>query len=77
MTKTEVRNQALQLSEPERLALAEELWASIEDPNAAPEPVSLPQWQQDLLEERLAQSQDDPGTPWEQVKGEIWSADPV
>ena len=72
MTKTEVRSQALQLSEPERLALAEELWASVEDPNAYPDAVSLPQWQKDLLDQRLEASRDDPGKPWEQVKVEIW-----
>lgn len=36
MTKTEVRAQALQLPEADRLALAEELWASVRDPNAKP-----------------------------------------
>lgn len=74
MTKTEVRHQALQLSEPDRLQLAAELWASVKDPNAYPEAFSLPQWQQDLLDERLADSKDDPGKAWEQVKAEIWPA---
>jgi putative addiction module component (TIGR02574 family) len=75
MTKAEVRNQALRLSERERLALAEELWASIEDPNTYPEASYLPQWQKDLLDQRLEESQGDPGKPWEQVKAEIWPAD--
>lgn len=74
MTKTEVRNQALELPESERLALAEELWASVEDPNAFPEALSLPQWQKDLLDQRLEESKDDLGKPWEQVKAEIWPA---
>ena len=72
MTKTEVHRQALQLPERERLQLAEELWASITDPNAYPEDLPLPQWQKDLLDERLEETKGDPGKPWEQVKTEIW-----
>ena len=72
MTKAEVQRQALQLPERERLQLAEELWASIADPNAYPEDLPLPQWQRDLLDERLEETKDDPGKPWEQVKAEIW-----
>ncbi len=72
MTKTEVQRQALQLPERERLELAEELWASIADPNAYPEELPVPQWQKDLLDERLEETKDDPGKPWEQVKAEIW-----
>ncbi len=72
MTKTEVQRQALQLPERERLQLAEELWASVADPNAYPEDLPLPQWQEDLLDERLEETKDDPGKPWEQVKAEIW-----
>lgn len=72
MTKTEVQRQALQLPERERLQLAEELWASVADPNAYPEDLPLPQWQKDLLDERLEETKDDPGKPWEQVKAEIW-----
>ena len=74
MTKTELRRQALQLTEAERLQLAEELWASVENPNTDL-PTSLPQWQKELLDERLAQSQEDPGKSWEEVKAEVWSAD--
>jgi len=73
MTKIEVTTQALELPEAERLALAEDLWASVPDPNAYPDAISLPQWQKDLLEQRLEESKNDPGKPWEQVKAEIWS----
>ena len=73
MTKTEVQRQALQLPERDRLQLAEELWASIADPNAHLEDLPVPQWQKDLLDERLEESKNDPGKPWEQVKAEIWS----
>ena len=74
MTKTDVRAQALQLPEPERLALAGELWASVEDPNAYPEAIALPQWQADLLDERLAELERNPeeGTPWATVEKRIW-----
>lgn len=72
MTRTEVQRQALQLPERERLLLAEELWASIDDPNAYAEDLPLPQWQKDLLDERLEVTENDPGKPWEQVKNEIW-----
>ena len=74
MTKTEVRDQALDLPEADRLALVEELWASVGDTNACLEPISLPQWQKDLLDQRLEESKDDPGKPWGQVKAEIWPA---
>ena len=70
MAKTEVRAQALELPELERLSLAEELWASVEDPNAYPEALFLPLWQTDLLDQRLVESKDDPGKPWERVKAE-------
>ena len=72
MTKAEVHQHALQLPETERFRLAEELWASLSDPNAVAPPVELPQWQKDLLDERIAASADDPGQIWEKVKAEIW-----
>lgn len=72
MTKTELKKQALQLPERELLQLAAELWASIDDPNAYQDDLPLPQWQKDLLDERLEESKDDPGKPWEQVEAEIW-----
>ena len=52
--------------------LAGELWASVTDPNAYADALELPQWQKDLLDERLEETRDDPGKPWEQVKAEIW-----
>jgi putative addiction module component (TIGR02574 family) len=72
MTKAEVHQRALQLPETERFGLAEELWASLTDPNAVAPSVELPQWQKDLLDERIAVSADDPGQTWEEVKAEIW-----
>lgn len=72
MSKTEVITQAMQLSERERLQLAEELWASIADPNAYPDDMPLPEWQRDLLDKRLEESKDDPGRPWPEVRAELW-----
>ncbi len=72
MTRAEVRNEALQLPEKDRLRLAEELWASIEDPNAAAGDGPIPQWQAELLDRRIEETKNDPGTPWEEVKARIW-----
>lgn len=72
MSKAKVVSEALRLPEAERLALAQELWASVEDPNAYSEAISLPRWQRDLLDERLEESKKDPGKPWDRVKAEIW-----
>jgi len=72
MTKTELQRAVLELPERDRLQLAEELWASVSDPNVYAEVLQVPQWQKDLLDERLEETRDDPGKPWEQVKAEIW-----
>jgi putative addiction module component (TIGR02574 family) len=72
MTRAEVQRQALQLPEQDRLRLAEELWASLEEPNASPADLPIPQWQADLLDQRIEETKDDPGTPWEEVKARIW-----
>lgn len=74
MTKDEIKAHALRLPERERLQLAEELWASVADPNDYPDDVPLLQWQKNLLDERLADMERNPdgGIPWEQVKKEIW-----
>lgn len=74
MTLTEIRARALQLSERERLELASALWASVDDPNAYPEAIALPQWQKDLLDERLAELERNPdeGSTRENVEKRIW-----
>ncbi|MEM9292511.1 MAG: addiction module protein [Acidobacteriota bacterium] len=71
-TKTEIKSQAPKLSEEDRLALADEPWANLENPQAAPQHAPIPQWQKHLLDERLEQAKGDPGKPWEQVKAEVW-----
>ncbi len=72
MTKAELQQLALQLPESERFELAGALWASLTDPSAAVPPVELPQWQKDLLNERLAASAGDPGQTWDEVQAEVW-----
>jgi hypothetical protein len=43
--------------------------------DAAAEPLSIPDWQQRLLEERIAEDDADPaGSPWEEVKQRILSS---
>lgn len=56
------------LPEEERLEIAEAIWSSLDNPNALP----LPQWQKDLLDERLASLGTEEGRDWEDVKAEIW-----
>ena len=68
MTKAELQRQALELPENERLELADTIWASLSDPDV----LSLPTWQRDLLDERLASSEAEEGGDWEEVRAEIW-----
>lgn len=70
MTKTEIRQYALDLPLEERMELAAELWASIE---AAPRQPALPEWQRDLLDHRIAEDDANPYdvTPWQEVKRQI------
>jgi putative addiction module component (TIGR02574 family) len=68
MTKAEIQKQIMELPEEERLEIADAVWASLSDPNAIP----LPQWQKDLLAERLASVESEEGRDWEEVKAEIW-----
>jgi putative addiction module component (TIGR02574 family) len=44
--------------------------------DAAAEPLSVPDWQQRLLDERIAEDEADPkaGSPWEEVKQRILSS---
>jgi len=76
MTMTEIKAKALQLPERERLELASELWASVGDSSAAPDPDALPRWKKDLIVRRLEASKDDPGIPWEEVRAELWPENP-
>jgi putative addiction module component (TIGR02574 family) len=56
MTKTEIREQALlQLTPEERVALAVELWDSVQ-----PGDIPTPDWHREIVRERLAEDQRDP-----------------
>lgn len=70
MTKAEIKRQALELPEEERLEVADAIWASLEDADV----LSLPQWQRALLDERLSGLDSEEGRDWEDVKAEVWPA---
>jgi putative addiction module component (TIGR02574 family) len=70
MTKLEIQRQVMELSEEERIKIAEAIWSSLGDPNVLP----LPQWQRDLLNERLPSADIEEGRDWEDIKAEIWPA---
>jgi len=72
MTKTQIQQEVLQLPVEEQLELAEAIWERLEtEPHAA-----LPDWQQRLLDERIAADDEDPeaGSPWPDVKQRILAA---
>jgi len=62
--------EALKLSVPERIQLAEDLWDSIA---GAPEALSLTKAQADELDRRLEDYRKNPqaGSPWDEVKRRI------
>lgn len=72
MTKADV-NKLLLLPAEERLELAQMLWESIEPEDEA-RFLSIPLWQREILNERLADLQDHPEDEqsWDEVKAEIW-----
>lgn len=60
---------AAKLSVADQLRLMEELWAALSE---RPETVPVPDWHRDVLDQRLAEYQQDPtGRPWPDVKSEI------
>ncbi len=73
MTKSRLRREALDLPVEERLELAEALWESVE---AAAQQPPLPDWQRQILDERIADDDADPeaGSPWQEVKQRILSS---
>ena len=69
MTKIEIQRQVLKLPEDDRLEIAEAIWASLD---RASDSVPLPQWQRELLDERLASAEHEEGRDWEEIREEIW-----
>lgn len=72
MTKYEV-DKLLKLPAEERLEIAQILWNSV-DPEDEAHFLCLPDWQQCILQERLADLDRNPDDeqPWDQVKEELW-----
>ena len=70
MTKTQLKREALQLPVEDRLEIAEAIWESLE--STADQP-PLPDWQRQILDERIAEEDANPdvGSPWEEVKRRI------
>jgi len=60
----------LELSVPERIQLAEDIWDSVA---TMPQPISLTEDQREELDRRLEDYHNNPeeGTPWETVKERI------
>ena len=67
LAKSEIQREALNLPAHERIALVTELWESV-----APSEIPLPDWQRDLIRDRLAALDDlqpnERSTPWEAVR---------
>lgn len=72
MNRAEIRK-LLELPANEKLELAQILWESVEPEDEA-HFLSIPDWQRQVLDERLAdidRNPDDEQT-WEEVKAELW-----
>jgi putative addiction module component (TIGR02574 family) len=72
MNRAEIRK-LLELPADEKMELAQILWESVEPEDEA-RFLSIPDWQRQILDERLAdidRNPDDEQT-WEEVKAELW-----
>jgi putative addiction module component (TIGR02574 family) len=70
MTRTDLEREILRLPVEERLELAAAIWESVEE---APSQAPLPEWQRQILDERIAMDDESPdaGSPWDEVKRRI------
>jgi putative addiction module component (TIGR02574 family) len=72
LAKSEIQKEALDLPAQERIELVVELWDSL-----APGEISVPDWQRDLIRDRLAALEDllpeERSVPWEAVRKRIFS----
>lgn len=68
LAKSEIRREALNLPAQERLELVVELWNSL-----APGEIPIPDWQRDLIRDRLAALEDvlpeGRSVPWDAAQG--------
>ena len=71
LTKAQIQRQALELPADQRIDLAVEIWDSLEA-----EDIPVPEWQRDLIRERLAALEGtdatDRSAPWEEVRERIF-----
>ena len=71
MTKAQVRQQALELPPEDRIDLAVEIWDSL-----SAKDIPVPDWQRDLIRERLAELEgvdsEDRSTPWSEVRERVF-----
>ena len=67
LAKSEIQREALNLSAQERIELVVELWDSL-----APGEIPVPDWQRDLIRDRLAALEDllpeERSVPWETAR---------
>ena len=72
LAKSEIEREALSLPAQERIELVVELWDSL-----APGEVPIPDWQRDLIRDRLAVLNDvlpeERSVPWEEVRQRIFT----
>ena len=75
LAKFEIRREALNLPARERIELATRLWDSLEPGN-----MPVPDWQRELIRDRLAALEDIPpeerAVPWETVRRRLFSDRP-
>lgn len=71
LAKAEVQEQALNLSAQDRVELVAEIWDSL-----TPDDIPVPDWQRDLIRDRLAALADVPteqrSMPWEAVRKRVF-----
>ncbi len=71
LAKSEIQREALNLPAHERVELVVELWDSL-----APGEIPVPDWQRDLIRDRLAALEDIPpekrSSPWEAVRKRVF-----
>ena len=72
LAKSEIQREALNLPAQERIKLVVELWDSL-----APGEIPVPEWQRDLIRDRLAALEDvlpeERSVPWAAVRKHVFS----
>ena len=72
LAKSQIQREALNLPARERIELVVELWDSL-----TPGEIPVPDWQRDLIRDRLAALEDIPpeerSAPWEAVRRRIFA----